>query len=374
MDNPFILEPYKSKNLFCDREAETSRLVDCLVNGRNVTLISPRRLGKTGLIYRCFEEIKDRGLPYETYYSDISSSQNIDDFIKLLTEAVASVLVRQNRIKEFFHSLAGIRPLLGYDPINNSPTVSFSYQTMDEKKNTIKSIFSFLENNKKTVVLAIDEFQQVREYPDVYMEAVLRTYIQQLHNVRFIFCGSKKHTMTDIFTNALKPFYESTTNVPITKLDPVVYASFIKMHFLDADKAISQDLIEDIISWTRDHTFYTQTLCNEVFQISASAVSEEDVRSAKEIILSSNRDRFLEIQRLITPAQWKLLKAIAKDGTVQHPTSSDFIQRHRLSSGPAVLKNLKTLIDKELVLAEIGENNTSYSVYNVFLSRFLEML
>ena len=43
------------------------------------------------------------------------------------------------------------------------------------------------------------------------MEAVLRKHIQHLHNVRFIYCGSKKHTMTDMFTNAKKPFYESTT-------------------------------------------------------------------------------------------------------------------------------------------------------------------
>lgn len=374
MDNPFILEPYKSKELFCDREEETARLVDCLINGKNVTLISPRRLGKTGLIYRAFDEIKDRKLPHETFYTDISSSQSIDDFVKLLAEAIATVLTMQNRIKEFFNSLKGIRPLLGYDSVNNTPTVSFSYQTMAEKQQTIKSIFSFLENNKRPVILAIDEFQQVREYPDVFMEAILRTYIQPLHNVRFIFCGSKKHTMADMFTNALKPFYESTTNIPITKLNPTVYSAFIERQFLNAGKSIPKECIDDIITWTRDYTFYTQSLCNEVFQRSGSVVTDEDIRKSKEIVIASNRDRFLEIQRLITPAQWKLMKAIAKDEVVLHPTSSDFIQRHRLSSGPAVLKNLNTLIDKELILADVTEKGVSYSVYNVFLSRYLELL
>ena len=374
MDNPFILEPYKSKELFCDREEETARLVDCMVNGRNTTLISPRRLGKTGLIYRVYDEIKDRKLPHETFYVDISSSQSIDDFVKLLTEAIAVVLNRQNRIKEFFNALKGIRPLLGFDSVNNTPTVSFSYQTMAEKQQTIKSVFSFLENNKRPVILAIDEFQQVREYPDVCMEALLRTYIQPLHNVRFIFCGSKKHTMADIFTNALKPFYESTTNIPISKLDPIVYSAFIERQFLNAGKSILKEHIEDIITWTRDYTFYTQFLCNEVFQRSGSVVTDEDIRKSKEIVIASNRDRFLEIQRLITPAQWKLLKAIAKDGIVLHPTSSDFIQRYHLNSGPAVLKNLRTLIDKELILADVSETGVSYCVYNVFLSRYLELI
>ena len=374
MDNPFILEPYKSKELFCDREEETSRLIDCITNGRNVTLISPRRLGKTGLIYRTFDEIKDRKLPYVTLYMDISSSQSIDDFVKLLAEAVVSVLNKQNRIKDFFSALKGIRPLLGYDPVNNTPTLSFAFQSAAQKEQTIKSIFSFLENHKQPVILAIDEFQQVREYPDVNMEALLRTYIQPLHNVRFLFCGSKKHIMADMFTNALRPFYESTTNVPLAKLDTGVYSTFIEKHFHKAGKTISQEYLEEIILWTRDHTFYTQSLCNEIFHLSGSVVTDEDLRRAKGIILASNRDRFLEVQRLITPAQWKLMKAIAKDGTVHHPTSSDFIRRHRLSSGPAVLKNLRTLVDKEMVLAEISGEGVCYSIYNVFLSRYLELL
>lgn len=374
MDNPFILEPYKSKELFCDREEETARLLDCITNGRNAILISPRRLGKTGLIYRTFEEIRDRNLPYETFYMDVSSSQSIDDFVKLLAEAVAGVLNRQNRIKDFFRALKGLRPLLGYDPVNDSPTLSFTFQTMAQKEQTVKSIFSFLDSRRRPVVLAIDEFQQVREYPDVYMEALLRTYIQPLHNVRFIFCGSKKHIMTDMFTNALRPFYESTTNIPVSKLNPVVYAAFIEKHFREAGKTIPKDCLDEIISWTRDHTFYTQTLCNEVFHLSGTLVTDEDVLRAKGIILAANRDRFLEIQRLITPAQWKLMKAIAKDEVVRHPTSSDFIRRHRLSSGPAVLKNLRTLADKELVLTDASEEDVSYSIYNVFLSRYLELL
>ncbi|MBR1782861.1 MAG: ATP-binding protein [Bacteroidales bacterium] len=374
MDNPFILEPYRSKELFCDREDETARLLDCMTNGRNVTLISPRRLGKTGLIYRAFEEIKDRDLPYETFYMDISSSQSIDDFVKLLAEAVAGVLNRQNRIKELFKALKGIRPLLGYDPVNDSPTLSFTFQTTTQKEQTIKSIFSYLDSYKRPVVLAIDEFQQVREYPDVYMEALLRTYIQPLRNVHFIFCGSKKHIMAGMFTNALKPFYESTTNIPVAKLDAGVYSAFIETLFRGAGKMIPRECIEEIITWTRNHTFYTQSLCNEVFHLSGTVVTGEDLRRAKEIILTSNRDRFLEIQRLITPAQWKLLRAIAKDEVVQHPTSSDFIRRHRLSSGPAVLKNMRTLVDKELVLTDISEEGVSYSIYNVFLSRYLELL
>ena len=371
-ENPFILEPYKSKDLFCDRQVETKQIMDYLNNGRNITLISPRRLGKTGLIYRVFEEIKGQSKDVETFYMDISSSQGVDDFIKLLSESVASAL-KKNRISTFFEALGGIRPLVSYDAVSGTPQISLTYRNDRDKELTLKSIFLFLENYDKKVVLAIDEFQQIREYEGVNMEALLRTYIQPLHNVRFIFCGSKKHTMTDIFSNAKKPFYESTTPVPLGKLDADVYGEFITRLFTEGGKTIEKETVDQIIGWTRDYTFYTQTLCNEVFLISSATVTSTDVLAAQRRILSANKDRFLELQRLLTPAQWKLLKAIAKEGSVQHPTSSAFIQRHQLGSGAAVTKNIKSLVDKELILAETNGKNITYSVYNVFLSRYLEM-
>jgi AAA+ ATPase superfamily predicted ATPase len=370
--NPFILEPYRNKELFCDREVETEQIIEYLNNDRNITLISPRRLGKTGLIYRIFEEIGERQKDTDTFYLDISSSQSLEDFIKLLAESIARVLKRQNKISSFFKALGGIRPLLSYDALTGAPEVSITYRNDIDKTLTLKGIFQYLERHNKRVVLAIDEFQQIREYEMVNMEALLRTYIQPLHNVRFIFCGSKKHTMTDIFSNAKKPFYESTTFVPLGKLDILVYEKFITNLFLANGKTIDPESVEHIIAWTRDHTFYTQMLCNEVFLRSSVSVTTTDILEAERRILDANRDRFLELQRLLTAAQWKLLKAIAKEGSIQHPTSSSFIQRYHLGSGAAVSKNVKSLIEKELVLLETVGGKDTYCVYNVFLSRYLE--
>lgn len=370
--NPFILEPYRNKALFCDRETETEQIIDYLNNDRNITLISPRRLGKTGLIYRIFEEIGERQQDTDTFYLDISSSQSLEDFIKLLAESIARVLKRQNTISSFFKALGGLRPVISYDVLTGAPEISITYRNDNDKALTLKGIFQYLERHDKKVILAIDEFQQIREYEAVNMEALLRTYIQPLHNVRFIFCGSKKHTMTDIFSNAKKPFYESTTFVPLGKLDTHIYEKFITNLFRSNGKTIDQESVEHIIDWTRDHTFYTQTLCNEVFFRSSADITIADILGAERRILDANRDRFLELQRLLTIAQWKLLKAIAKEGGIQHPTSSSFIQKYHLGSGAAVSKNVKSLIEKELILVDNDGSKDTYRVYNVFLSRYLE--
>ncbi|HCN54092.1 MAG TPA: ATPase [Prevotella sp.] len=372
-DNPFILEPYRSKELFCDREKESSRLIEDVENGRNVTLISPRRLGKTGLILRTFDEIASRKLKIKTVYADISSASNLDDFIRLLSEAVVSVLKENSKISKFFKSLGGIRPLISYNPVTGQPQLSITWQSNEEKAMTLKSLLNYLEGSGTTVLVAIDEFQQIREFQDVNMEALLRTYIQPLGNVHFIFSGSRKHVMSDMFTNAKSPFYESTIFMNLGKLDKAVYSRFITDMFNKGGKEIEPSDIEYIIEWTEDYTFYTQALCNTVFMISGDKVGRNDVNNAIVRILESNQDRFLEIRRLLTAQQWNVLTAVAREGSVSRPTATSFLKKNALPSGASVLRAINSLVDKEMLLATTTPDGlTSYSVYNVFLSKYLK--
>ena len=373
VENPFILRPYLSIDLFCDREKELAELLSYIENGRNITLISPRRLGKTGLIFRAFEELRTNYDNYDTYYVDISSTSSLDSFIKLLAESIAGNL-KKSPLKRFLSLLGGIRPLISYNTITGAPEIIFTFRSEDEKRTTLKILLEYLENGARKAVLAIDEFQQIREYDGFNMEATLRTYIQNMHNVCFIFCGSKKHVMIDMFSNAKKPFYESTTSLPLGKLDPGIYAAFIKKQFANRNKQIDDDIVRFIINWTKDHTFYTQSLCNEVFRIGKGIITMQTTLDAIQNLLVSNLDRFLEIKRLVSDGQWKLLHAIACEGKVSQPTSASFIRKYGLTSGSSVLKTLNSLIDKELVLADTNLAGTSYSVYNVFLSRYLEIL
>ena len=372
--NPFILEPFRSKEYFCDRERETEERIHNITNGRNTTLISPRRLGKTGLIFRVFEEIDQRHLPFETIYADISDTLSLREFIKVLSDAVVAKLKKPQRISAFFQSLKSVRPVLELDPMTGSPQLSFTFANTSQMQDTLTDVLTYLESYPKMIVVAIDEFQQIREYEGINMEAILRKHIQNLHNVRFIFCGSKKHTMTDMFTNAKKPFYESTSFCYLAKLQVNVYASFIRKHFESAGKSIDDESLDYILKWTRIHTYYTQRLCNEVFSLSSDKVNSAVVMTSIQAILNSERERFLEIRQLITRSQWKMLGAIAKEGSVSQITSSGFLSKYGISSGPAALRNIQALTEKELVMVTNDESGTSYSVYNVFLSRYLEKI
>ncbi len=86
--NPFLITGYQGPDYFCDREKETASLMSALKNGRNITLISPRRMGKTGLIKNVFYYIQKENKSAACFYLDIFSTQNLQEFVSLLGRSV----------------------------------------------------------------------------------------------------------------------------------------------------------------------------------------------------------------------------------------------------------------------------------------------
>lgn len=371
MENPFTLVPYVSKDLFCDREKETETVLEYLLNGSNVTLISPRRYGKTGLIYRVFDEIKQRKIDVNTCYVDIYATEKLEDFIKTFSEAVVASLDKKKGVKAFLLFLAGLRPMLSYNPLTGNPELTMTFLSDYEKRHTLASIFEFLEKLDKKTIVAIDEFQQVRKYGN-NMEALLRSYIQPLRNVQFVFCGSKKHLMAEMFTDARSPFYESTRCLYLEKIDREIYADFIVRMFAKGKKNITEEAVDFILDWTKAHTFYTQSLCNHVFLKSGKNIGLQDVLLSARQLLIENEQTFFQWRDLLTPLQWNYLKAVAKEQAVDKPFATSFIQKYHIGTSANSSRILEALLDKELILATSTEDGVAYSVYNVFLSRWLE--
>lgn len=365
-----MLSPYVSDDLFCDREEETAKLETLLTNRSNVAVISPRRYGKTGLILRTLSRLRSAG--FDTCYVDIYSSSSLEDFIKIFSESIVRELKSKSLVFSFLKQFSSIRPLLSFDPLSGAPQLSFTYVTDDDRRRTLSSLLEYLESRRKRVIVAIDEFQQVREYEGVNMEALLRSEIQNLHNVNFVFSGSRKHLMTDMFSDAKSPFYESARFIFLGELDHNIYGGFIRHLFSKGGTSITDEALEFILDWSMTHTFYTQTLCHAIFDSGSKSVGIEEAKRCASYLLEENEPRFLEIRNLLTKGQWRFLRAIAKEKEVHQPTSGAFLRKYGISSGSSALRILAFLLDKELVLEKSDAAGKSYRVYNVFLSRWLE--
>ena len=375
MENPFIIKSYESKELFCDREEELQQMLRNCINSSDMTLISQRRMGKTGLILRLFDEIKDVRPDIHTIYFDIFASRSIDDFIKLMAEAAMKSFPSKTTMGEkLLTFIKSLRPQLSFDTITGEPQLQIAYQTAHEKEYTLRGLFDFLDSQKEHIVIAIDEFQQIRDYPEQNMEALLRTYIQQTHNLTFIFCGSKKHMMTDIFANEKKPFYNSTAFVSLDKISETSYSAFIRQLFKDRHRSITDEALQFILDWTRRHTYYTQQLCHTVYANGNETVTIDDVKKACEQLMKQGEAVYMQYRQMLTEKQWDYLIAVAKEGSVQQITASAFLRNHKIGTPSVSRRHADSLCEKGLLNDDITINGTTYSLSDVFLSHWMERL
>jgi len=369
--NPFIIKGYVSKEYFCNREEELKILLRNMQNGSNTTLISPRKMGKSGLIFRFFDDLSPE---IQSIYIDIYSSRSLNDFIKLMAEAILLKFPEKSKIgKEFMKLLKGLRPVFSFNPFTSVPQIHVEYQTPQEIIYTLQGLFTFLEEQNIPIVMAIDEFQQINTYPEKNVEALLRTYIQPLKNIQFIFCGSNKSMMTEMFTHAKRPFFASTRLLYLDKIVQSEYETFIRYHFAENKKHIEDEALAMILSWTKMHTFYTQNLCNYIFSMKVNVIDIDTVRIAMDGILKENESFFFQYRQLLTPTQWNYLIAIAKEDEVSQVTAQKFIAKYNIGTPANSKRILKSLIDKELLLENLSKKNTTYQVYDIFLSRWLQV-
>ncbi|MCI6427263.1 MAG: ATP-binding protein [Rikenellaceae bacterium] len=366
-NNPFLIVGYHSPEFFCDRETETATILDALKNGRNITLIAPRRMGKTGLICNAFHHLKEQKSDIVTLYMDIYSTQSIGDFVRLFANTVLGKLDAApqkalNRISQFIHSC---RPVFTFDELTGVPKVTIDVAPQDEKR-TLKEIFDYLASSQRHCCIAIDEFQQIAEYPEKGIEALLRSYIQFLPNVNFIFAGSKQHLMQEMFTSSKRPFYQSTQLINIGSIDRETYADFAIGLFAKCSKLLPRDVFYAIYEMYDGHTWYIQYLLNRLYGYNQD-VDMVMVSDAMEQIVSEQSYSYQTLLKSYSAGQVRLLKAIAREGCVKEILAGDFISRNRLRAASSVSASLKRLQDNELVYL----TPQGYIIYDRFMREWL---
>ena len=365
--NPFFIGRYAGAKYFCDREKDTETLVKHIVNGRNVALISPRRLGKSGLIHHTFSQkvIEDN---YITIYVDIYSTGNLCEFAKTLSESIIKVIRSQQKWHEkFFEFLTSLRVGFRMDALSGDPSFDIGIGDIEYPEKTVRELFEYLETLDKPCILAIDEFQQIREYPEGTTEAFIRTLVQQCSRTSFIFCGSKRHMMTDIFYSPAKPFFQSVISQGLHPIPMETYIEFAGRMFAERGKFIDKFAVEIVYKMFEGCTWYIQMMMNELFALTEKLCTPEYIDIAWDNIIMAQEDRFQAILHNLAPKQKQILMAIAKEKNVEGITSSQFIKRHNLVSASSVQAALKPLLKNDIVINEDGK----YRIYDYFFADYL---
>jgi AAA+ ATPase superfamily predicted ATPase len=366
-NNPFLISGYFSPEFFCDRRSETEAIMSALNNGRNITLMAPRRMGKTGLIRHAFYNINQQERDTVTLYMDIYSTQSLSDFVRLFAATVLGQLdtAPQRALSRIGKFIRSCRPAITFDELTGTPKVTIDTAAANQEA-TLKEIFDYLGSADRRCYIAIDEFQQIAEYPEKGVEALLRSYIQFLPNINFIFAGSKQHVMQQMFASSKRPFYQSTQMLTIGNIDRSEYARFAKERFANNNLQLSDDVFNTIYDKFEGHTWYMQCILNRLYSFNRD-VDTALVDLAVNQIITENAYAYADLLKAYTPGQIKLLKAIAAEGRVAEILSGEFISKYDLRAASSVSSALKKLVGNELVY----KSDDGYMVYDRFMNEWM---
>ena len=350
--NPFIVAGRIEPEYFCDRLTESRRLIKSVTNGNNIVLISPRRMGKTGLIQYCYDQ-PEISNAYYTFFVDILHTSSLREFTYMLGREIFRTLLPFGRriVARFVSAIRSVSGKFGFDPMTGTPTFNLELGDIERPEYTLEEIFLYLAEADRPCIVAIDEFQQVARYPEKNIEALLRSHIQRLRNCHFIFAGSERHMMQEMFTSSARPFYHSADLLELKAIPPSVYVPFVVGHFEKRHRTIDPADVERVYEMFQGHTYYIQKAFNEAFSDTpeGACCTIDVIRRSIDTIVESNDTIFREILSNIPEKQKQLLYAIARDGEAKAITSAAFIRRHSLSSASSVQSALLRLVDKDIV-------------------------
>lgn len=367
--NPFITSAYISPAYFCDRVMETTVLLRYLTNGNHVALISPRRLGKTGLIAHSFHQNKIQQ-EYYTFLIDIYATKNLQELVFELGKSILNGLRPFGRKAwdAFLNSVSSLRSSISFDYTGN-PSWNLEMGDIKAPAVTLDEVFQYIEHADKPCLIAIDEFQVIAKYPEKNVEALLRTQIQHCNNATFIFSGSQRHMMGEIFTSPSRPFYQSTAIMDLKPIQEEVYCEFAQHHFSNNGKHIETDAVYNVFQRFEGITWYIQFVLNSLYSLTQDreTCTIDKVEIAIDNILAQLSFTYSSLLFQLPAKQKEVLMAICKEGKAKEITSSRFLNTYKLTAS-SVQGAIKGLLDKDFVTYELG----IYSVYDKFFEEWLK--
>ena len=370
MKNPFVTNGYAGAEYFCDRVQETEILRELLLNENNIALISPRRIGKTDLIWHVFDnpEIQKN---YHCFVVDIYATKNLSDFVNMLGKALVDELRPKGRKawEKFVTMVASLRSEITFD-ISGMPVWGVGIGSINNPTVTLDEIFTYLEKADKPCLVAIDEFQQITRYGDETIEATIRTYVQRCTNAHFIFSGSQRHMMNGMFTSPSRPFYQAVTIMNLQPLDLTVYTVFCVGKFEEEGKHLDAKVVTLLYERFEAVTSYMHRVMNVLFSRTdkGATCDVSMVDEAVEFIIRLSSDTYESLFYQMPEKQRSMFLAIAREGKAKEVTSGAFIKRNKLNSASSVSSALKGLLDKDF----ITEDKNVYSVYDQFFALWLK--
>ncbi len=376
MENPFVYGKVVRGEAFADREEEIAALLADIESGQNVIIFSPRRYGKTSLILEVLDRTKDRGLL--TVYLDLFKVTSVETFIVAYAREIARLY--RGGIRSVLQKVRDLLPRLVPKVVikgeRANVELEFEFDPRGEKPILLDDLFEAVETvcmrQRKRGVVVFDEFQELANW-DVrqQVERQMRSHFQGHHSVAYVFLGSKRRLMQEIFQNRNRPFYRFGEHVTLGKIPEERFATFLEGRFNGTGHRVDQEVIREILTVTENHPYYTQLLCHILWdRLSPSGVlATEAVASGVDEVFLREAHAFHDLWDMLPLKARQLLITLAHESNSDVQIySTDFLLKYRLGPASSVQRAMARLLAEEILEKENG----GFQFTDVFFRRWVE--
>lgn len=368
MQNPFVYGRVLEPDDICNRLNEIETLKNAMEGGHNTLLMSERRMGKTSIAKAAAQEARTHAA-----YIDLWPTDDRVTFAKAVGKGVANALQGSmnsviQTLQDWFQSF---RVQSGVDQ-SGDLYFSFDFQGEPEElslEHILRIPEKLSERTDGGVAIILDEIQVIDDYPDDFVERKMRSIMQQQNSIAYIFLGSQRHTVQQMFSDRSRPFFQSTKTVNLGTIEVGDWIPYIKTRFEDGDRYITQERIEELCSITEGHPTHTQHLCHELWGLTSpdDSIGSDDLDEALSRVLDQRSYAYTSIMDELSRNQRKLLVALSKEGPVEHLQSGKFARRHDFTSTSTPQKAAQALRNKGYV----DQDSDGHYVVDRFLAAWL---
>lgn len=349
--NELIVNPFQFGNpvegeYYLDRPELSNTLTQFLSNRSHVVLIGPRRFGKTSFVLNLLKEFEERS--YVCVFVDIFNITSLRDFLQQMLRALDP---KKSLWSKFVKSISTYRPKLSAEIDSNSghPSLGMTLDKFSEKdvKEAVQDLFSDISKLGGHVIIAIDEFQKISQIEDKgWLEATLRSFMQQLKNTSFLLTGSRKSIVYDMLNNSSRPLYRSAQIIEFPSFG-TEFTEWIVTRFSKANIKCKKNPIELLRQMVQDTPNYVQMICFHLVAEGKTRITVQEVENALSKVTRQNAYAYQTLLNTLTLTQQRALRLAAKES--KQLFHKHLLTKYEIGSGPALSSALKALKDKGIL-------------------------
>ena len=364
--NPFRYGTIVSGKDFCGRKKLLEQLIEYIESSKRVVVLGERRIGKSSAVYEAVQRCKG----FRLLYIDLLGIKTIDALCRRILRKIIVFEKKSGLLDKVIKTLSYLRPSISIDPVTSLPTVSFD-ASVEIKANSIPEVFNLIEtlSKKGNLVVVLDEFQDILNLPDANEAlALLRSAIQFQGNIPFIFVGSIRHKMEEIFIHHDSPFFKSAVLLNIEPLSYNEFSKFLKRKFVTGKRTVSDEILHKIFEISYNIPGDVQQLCEALWAVTSEneTISNKKLLNALHLIFTREQKSYENYINILTDIQQKCLNAIALEGG-ESVFSVSFMKFAGFNNPSTVRRAINRLLNLNILYQVSGE----YRFINPFFRAWL---